>query len=311
MGWRRFFSSVRIGHQRSPMGPPKLPDTLEDGRQPEAAVCEADAFVRLLRGGAVKGKGRVYGRVLGRRTKLHPCALCKRTLTFDQFRILDQSELLEGTTFGISFTAVTIFAPTHCKHLKSLLTQEYGVRFERKRLPSLSSAFELYPSAKIVFNCVGGAAETFPGVKDTKCFPTRGQILIAHAPKVSCCMARHGRDYGTYVIPRPNSGGQVVLGGYQQKHISTGDTFGGETDSIRERTGRLLPALLDDDVHIMAQLAGLRPSREGGARVEREEVGSGRAVIHNYGAGGTGYQAGIAMSIDAVNLADSDLTSKR
>lgn len=31
-------------------------------------------------------------------------------------------------------------------------------------------------------------------------------------------------------------------------------------------------------------------SRKGGARIERELIGD-RLVIHNYGAGGTGYQA--------------------
>lgn len=48
---------------------------------------------------------------------------------------------------------------------------------------------------------------------------------------------------------------------------------------------------------------GLRPSREGGARVERSEIvvdGKPRVVVHNYGAGGTGYQAGFGMALDSV-----------
>lgn len=48
--------------------------------------------------------------------------------------------------------------------------------------------------------------------------------------------------------------------------------------------------------------AGLRPSREGGARVEAESQAGGRLVVHNYGAGGTGFQAGMGMAIDAVDL---------
>lgn len=98
-----------------------------------------------------------------------------------------------------------------------------------------------------------------------------------------------------------------MLGGYQQKAVRTGDTFVDETDSIRKRTGELLPALLEDDVHVAIALAGLRPSREGGARVEREELSGGRLVVHNYGAGGSGYQAGMAMAIDAVALAKEKL----
>lgn len=53
----------------------------------------------------------------------------------------------------------------------------------------------------------------------------------------------------------------------------------------------------------MAVFAGLRPSREGGARVEREKVQVGgkiRALVHNYGAGGTGFQAGYGMALESV-----------
>lgn len=57
---------------------------------------------------------------------------------------------------------------------------------------------------------------------------------------------------------------------------------------------------------MLAVFAGLRPSREGGARIERDELlvgGKKRAVVHNYGAGGTGFQAGYGMALDAVDAA--------
>lgn len=53
----------------------------------------------------------------------------------------------------------------------------------------------------------------------------------------------------------------------------------------------------------MAVLAGLRPSREGGARVEAVQLkvrDQDRLLVHNYGAGGTGFQAGYGMAVDAV-----------
>ncbi|KAF2100127.1 nucleotide-binding domain-containing protein [Rhizodiscina lignyota] len=224
----------------------------------------------------------------------------------EDYRVLERSECPEGAVLGVFFTTVKINPPAHCRHLKSMLEQQ-GIRFVRKRLPDLASAFQ-QSKAKVVFNCIGGAAEKFSGVQDTKSYPTRGATLIAHAPKITACYSHRTREHATYIIPRPNSGGQVVLGGYQQAHIRTGDTFVEESDSIRARTGKLLPALMDEDVHIMAAVAGLRPSHEGGARVEREEIAPGKVVVHNYGAGGTGYQAGIAMARDAVALvADREL----
>lgn len=61
---------------------------------------------------------------------------------------------------------------------------------------------------------------------------------------------------------------------------------------------------------MIAAFSGLRPSREGGARIEREAVsiaGVQLTLIHNYGAGGTGFQAGYGMALEAVGLAEDAL----
>lgn len=70
---------------------------------------------------------------------------------------------------------------------------------------------------QVVFNCVGNAARTLQGVQDERSYPTRGQVVLVKAPHVQENIIRHGRDYVTYVIPRPNSDGSVILGGYMQK----------------------------------------------------------------------------------------------
>lgn len=80
-----------------------------------------------------------------------------------------------------------------------------------------------------------------------------------------------------------------------------------ETQSILKRTRELLPLLQDPEVEIMAIASGLRPSREGGARVEAERREKG-LVVHNYGAGGTGFQAGMGMAADAVDLVREKLS---
>jgi D-amino-acid oxidase len=64
-------------------------------------------------------------------------------------------------------------------------------------------------------------------------------------------------------------------------------------------------------MEVLAQFAGLRPSREGGARVERttiklDESRSG-VLVHNYGAGGTGFQAGLGMAHDAIGTVEDIL----
>jgi D-amino-acid oxidase len=70
-----------------------------------------------------------------------------------------------------------------------------------------------------VFNCTGNGARVLEGVQDTKCYPTRGQILLTRAPHIAKNVMRHGKDYETYIIPRPQSNGNIILGGFMQKGI--------------------------------------------------------------------------------------------
>ncbi|KAL4948843.1 POT family-domain-containing protein [Aspergillus filifer] len=223
--------------------------------------------------------------------------------------IIPQEALPENVSFGLRFTTITLNAPAHCLHLKSLLERpEYGsIKFQHQSVSSLSDAF-ISSNTKIVFNCIGNAARTFPGVQDTKCYPTRGQIVLVKAPHVKENVMRHGKDYETYIIPRPLSDSTVILGGYLQKGDTHGQVRDDETESIMERTGDLFPALKSSETRVLRVAVGFRPSRVGGARVERQGTPAG-TVVHNYGAGGTGYQAGMGMAQDAVSLVRDVLQS--
>ncbi|KAL5428493.1 hypothetical protein PMIN05_011029 [Paraphaeosphaeria minitans] len=247
----------------------------------------------------------------------------------EDFAMLDIKDIPKGCQFGVSFTTITVNAPRYIQYLYRLLQEQYGVQFVRQRLPSIKAGFSDI-STKIVFNCTGNGARHLPGVEDAKSYPTRGQILLTKAPQITKNVMRHGKDYETYIIPRPQSNGSVILGGYMQKGVryvpldlsikamliiprSTGDTFSRESESIVERTTTLLPELLTPGMEVLAAFSGLRPSREGGARVERtsiqlDELRNG-ILVHNYGAGGTGFQAGLGMARDAVNAVEDVLRS--
>ncbi|KAJ3545788.1 hypothetical protein NM208_g2336 [Fusarium decemcellulare] len=231
----------------------------------------------------------------------------------EDFRPLPADQFPEGVKFAASFTTLTVNAPKHLLYLYERLKRGYGVRFVRQKLPNLQAAFSSL-STQIVFNCIGNAAKSFPGVEDSKCYPTRGQVLLTLAPGVNTNIMRHGKDYETYVIPRPYSDGHVILGGYMQKGNGDGATYSYETDSILDRTKELSAEIRESNPEVIAAFSGLRPSREGGARVEREDLtiaGQKRIVIHNYGAGGTGFQAGYGMAVDAVNAAEPFLLEIR
>jgi D-amino-acid oxidase len=95
---------------------------------------------------------------------------------------------------------------------------------------------------------------------------------------------------------------------------SDGATYAHETKSILERTKALSSEVCEAEPEVLAVFAGLRPSRDGGARVEREDLliqGQKHVLVHNYGAGGTGFQAGYGMARDAVAAVDDILRNIR
>ncbi|KGK35098.1 hypothetical protein JL09_g5752, partial [Pichia kudriavzevii] len=73
------------------------------------------------------------------------------------------------------------------------------------------------------------------------------------------------------------------------------------TEDILRRTTELFPEILDRPLEIIRVAAGLRPSRHGGVRIEVENVEE-KLLVHNYGASGYGYQAGLGMAQKAVSL---------
>jgi glycine/D-amino acid oxidase-like deaminating enzyme len=214
------------------------------------------------------------------------------------FKVVPKSELPEGVAFGITFTTWNFYCPLFIAKLRKYL-ETLGVVFKRQKLTHISQAY--LPHTIAVFNCTGIGAFSISGVKDSNVYPTRGQVLVVKAPHVQENKMRWGADYATYIIPRPHSGGQLILGGFLQKDNWTGDTFEEESKDIIERTTKLLPKILDRPIEILGVAAGLRPSRYGGARIEAQLIEE-KLLIHNYGAGGYGYQAGFGMSFRAVEL---------
>lgn len=73
-------------------------------------------------------------------------------------------------------------------------------------------------------------------------------------------------------------------------------------EDIKRRCCELCPELgKPEDLKVIRHGLGLRPSRKGGARVEREAM-DGRSVVHSYGAGGAGYQSSWGTAKEAVDL---------
>ncbi len=70
-----------------------------------------------------------------------------------------------------------------------------------------------------------------------------------------------------------------------------------------QKTEFLAPDLSDD--RILRVVAGLRPCRHGGLRLESESIGS-KSVIHNYGHGGCGITLSMGTAIAAADLVNQE-----
>ena len=82
---------------------------------------------------------------------------------------------------------------------------------------------------------------------------------------------------------------------------------------IMKRAVTLCPSLTGgkgiEHLAVVRHGVGLRPVREGGTRIERETI-NGVSVVHNYGAGGAGYQSSYGCAEDTVKLIEEALKSK-
>jgi len=231
----------------------------------------------------------------------------------DSFRYVETLEIITDkddlarnkAAFGMRSVTFNFNSPKLLLFLKKYLEKQ-GVTFIKtaiKRLTDAPSAASV-PDPSVVFNCTGFLAPQLEDFSDSSSnYPVRGQTVAIRAPWINSTYVYDPvNDPPTYVIPRPYSNGRVILGGYFDKGDTTSGTTYEQSQSIIARTTERVPELLKHGpLEVIDERAGLRPGRDGGPRIERENL-DGLPVIHNYGAGGVGYLCGLAMAQEAINL---------
>ncbi|KAK1143720.1 D-amino acid oxidase [Aspergillus melleus] len=164
----------------------------------------------------------------------------------------------------------------------------------------------------LVVNCTGLMASKLGGVEDKTVIPARGQIVVVRndaGKMIDVSGTDDGETEACYVMTRAAGGGTILGGSYQQ-----GD-WNPQVDPnlavrIMKRAVQMCPQLTDGEgiekLDIIRHAVGLRPVRAGGTRIEKEKIGD-TWVVHNYGAGGAGYQSSYGCAQDAVKLVSDAL----
>ena len=161
-----------------------------------------------------------------------------------------------------------------------------NVRFEK--LEDVDTKFDL------VINCAGiGAREL---VNDADLEPHRGQVaIVPRIESLSCAIVCDDEPL-MYAIPRAND---CVFGGTND----VSDNLAPDPETTSRIIAECSRVLNIDKPSLVAERVGLRPFRKSGVRLERDRLGDGRAVIHNYGHGGAGFTLSWGCANDVLEIA--------
>ncbi|KAF2688424.1 D-amino-acid oxidase [Lentithecium fluviatile CBS 122367] len=231
------------------------------------------------------------------------------------FRMLPKSHLSPGVDSGTVFTSVCINTAIYLPWLVSQCLKN-GVIFKRAVFAHISEAANegVHASNQVdlIVNCTGIMASKLGGVEDKTVVPARGQIVVVRndaGKMMDISGTDDGDDEACYVMTRAAGGGTILGGSYQ---LGNWESQADPNLAVRimERAVKLCPALTGgkgiEHLDVVRHGVGLRPVRTGGTRIEKERIG-GVWVVHNYGAGGAGYQSSYGCAQAAVDLVEDAL----
>jgi D-amino-acid oxidase len=197
-------------------------------------------------------------------------------------------------------------------YLNYLLAQYRGRggQIEQRAVASLAEALAEYP---IVINCTGLGAREVAG--DTDIHASRGQVIRIKANGFDrALLDNYGPNHVAYIVPRVSD---IVLGGTDVEGDERLEVDESLNPGILTRCATMvahydptfaasLRALMGEPsgaepVEIVSVACGLRPVRST-VRLEREEMGPGGVVIHNYGHGGAGVTLSWGCAAEAAAL---------
>ncbi|CAH0022482.1 unnamed protein product [Clonostachys rhizophaga] len=215
-----------------------------------------------------------------------------------------------GFAAGFEYETIAVNPIIYCQYLLREC-KRLGAETRTLRVNSLLEAFDAVPGGQVVFNCTGVAAGPMTG--DKACFPTMGQLVLVRG-RANRISPRRNIDepepWEALVFPRPGED-VTVLGGCKIPDSWETEPSDEITRRIMERCHSMAPELLDEQGNftVVKATVGLRPSRNGGPRVEKEDLGNSRLVIHNYGHHSAGFEGCVGAAEAGISLLRKHLSS--
>lgn len=195
-------------------------------------------------------------------------------------RPCDPAQLPPGYACGWRLTAPIVSMPAYLSYLAARL-ERAGATVRVARFGSLAEAASA-SGAPVIVNCTGTGARHL--VPDPEVTPVRGQVVVAANPGIEEFFVGVGADpsQSAYFFPH---GSTVVLGGTEETGSWSREPDPATAERILRDCAAAQPRLAGATV--TGHRVGLRPARPA-VRLEAEDLGGGRRVVHNYGHGGAG-----------------------
>ncbi|KAK0470262.1 FAD dependent oxidoreductase [Desarmillaria tabescens] len=199
-------------------------------------------------------------------------------------------------------------------------------RIDGDLLDSEAKLLETYGAVAIV-NATG--LNSFESAGDKSCYPLRGGLIRLvndgkQFPKVTEALAvTHDNELSSehedivFIVPRNDN--ILILGGIAQPHRWELNLTmeSPEIQRMRERCNKFVPGLENAEFDPVAPVVqGLRPTRVGNVRVERElrpnrMRGGSSSIVHSYGQGGSGFSFSVGCAVDVLHLIDQVVLERR
>ena len=200
-------------------------------------------------------------------------------------RDLKPEDLPQGRCFGYGIDVPLIETPVYLRYLERRLESKVGEECIHRgvKIGGISAIDDRF---SIVVNCAGIDGPDFSRMEDpTAMNPGRGVVILGCTAKPYAILDADEYKSGKlmYIVPRRLSG-RCVIGGSD----TNDNTPAPDAKEIAEIVERCSAADSTLEVEVSSAAVGLRPVRPKGVRLEREDI-DGRAVIHNYGHGGSGF----------------------
>ncbi|KAM0279071.1 hypothetical protein ACHAO9_011889 [Fusarium lateritium] len=228
------------------------------------------------------------------------------------YNTLDSWSEKDKLTAGVEFMLAEEFfespAPEYVEVAKdasqSRRFQNKGGRVRQYTLSSLEEVFSIEDSVSVIINCSG------TGFGDAKVFPIRGQTCLVSNQIAKTVTHQNSDGTWSFAIPRPLEGGTIIGGTKEPRNwdpypspetrqlllSNAAKWFPFGSESLISTTARA-----SDRFHVVKDIVGRRPAREGGLRLEMERLNSG-IVVHAYGIGGRGLELSWGIADEVVTL---------